>query len=905
MEGRHVEGTTHAAQPASAPRIRVLQWNVRGLRPKKHQVLQAVFEEDLDVVLLQETLTPADFEWRVAGYTLHSLPAAEGTRGCAALVRSAIPHRRVPSPVHCGDGVEVLALELQVGGLPLMMYNLYRSPRHQLEAGELLALASHTSLLVAGDLNAHHPMLQSPSPANPTGRHLAVLLQDIPHVRLLNTGEPTHIRGGRLDLTLVSGDLAAGASWQVHPTLTSDHFATLTTLPVAPPAPPRPPPRWNLRRADWARFQASLDEWWATYQPPGDLHQQERDLTAAIQRAADAAIPRCAPSRRHRPDWWFYNEEVREHNHRVNVHRKLYKKRPNPTNLKLLQDVVARARQVSQRAREAKWLEWCATFSHHTSLSQLWRSVRTASGAAPPRPAAHPHPRQEAERLADVFTERGSSAQLPPHTRRLQQQLRPLRDEAVREAREEADATDRPFSLQELRRAKKRGRDTAPGADGVTYAMLAHAGPAGDAALLATLNASWMAGHLPPAWKEADIQPIPKPREPTKLRPISLLSCTAKTAERMVHARLQWHVGSLHPHVFGFTRGVSTADSIITLLTQANHRPTLVVFLDLEKAFELASPHAILAALVRKGVRGRLLAWLQDYLQHRRARVKFQGLKSSYKELENGTPQGGILSPLLFNLLMEQLVALPFHDGTVLLSYADDLALVVTGRGNKLRRTQQALDIISSKCEELGLKISAEKSRAMMIKAADPAWQLRAQGVGLAWTNSYQYLGVWIDKRLSFTAHVTYLRERTQARLNVMRAMTRLTAGATYTVLRLYYVQAVRSLVDYSAPVLIALSPNQQERVEVLQNTAMRTMLGAPRWSSACVMQSETSLVPLTTRVELIMACRVARVLRRDAEGVAQRRLRLALTQDVDVLRHNTWLVNTTLATQSLTHAGT
>lgn len=130
-------------------------------------------------------------------------------------------------------------------------------------------------------------------------------------------------------------------------------------------------------------------------------------------------------------------------------------------------------------------------------------------------------------------------------------------------------------------------------------------------------------------------------------------------------------------------------------------------------------------------------------------------------------------------------MALPFHDGTVLLSYADDLALVVTGRGNKLRGTQQALDLISGKCEELGLKISAEKSRGMMVKAADPAWQLRVQGV-----------------ELSFTAHATYLRERTQARLNVMRAMTRPTAGATFSVLRQYYVQAVRSLVDYSAPVL-------------------------------------------------------------------------------------------------------
>ena len=82
----------------------------------------------------------------------------------------------------------------------------------------------------------------------------------------------------------------------------------------------------------------------------------------------------------------------------------------------------------------------------------------------------------------------------------------------------------------------------------------------GDAALLlAMINASWAARRLPPAWKEADIQPIPKPREPTKLRPISLLSCTAKTAERMVLARLQWRVGPLHPHVFGYTRGVSTA----------------------------------------------------------------------------------------------------------------------------------------------------------------------------------------------------------------------------------------------------------------------------------------------------------------------------------------------------------
>ncbi|KAG0715522.1 hypothetical protein GWK47_011794 [Chionoecetes opilio] len=188
--------TPHAAPPAAAPRLKVLQWNAQGLRPKKHQVLQAIFEEDLDAVLLQETLTLADFKWRIAGYSLHSLPATEGTRGCVTMVRSAIPRRRITNPVHCGDGVEALAVELHVGGLEITVYNLYRSQRHQLEAGELLTMALHTSLLVAGDFNAHHPILQSVSATNLTGRHLAVLLEEVPHIHLLNTGEPTHVRGG-------------------------------------------------------------------------------------------------------------------------------------------------------------------------------------------------------------------------------------------------------------------------------------------------------------------------------------------------------------------------------------------------------------------------------------------------------------------------------------------------------------------------------------------------------------------------------------------------------------------------------------------------------------------------------------------------------------------------------------
>ncbi|MPC39679.1 hypothetical protein E2C01_033224 [Portunus trituberculatus] len=199
-------------QPQGPPKLRVLQWNVQGLRPKKHQVLQAVFEENLDVVLLQETLTPAAFEWRVAGYTLHSLPAADGTRGCAVLVRSAIPHSQVAAPVHCDDGV-VLALELPVGSL--------RQAR------------PHPGVKGPGGRRRLSP--HPPRPARP------------------RVGTP-----GRQ---------------------TGPSFRPLSTSGGPPTSP-------------W----------------PTSTSQQERDLTEAIQRAADATIPR-ARSCRHQPDCWFYNEE--------------------------------------------------------------------------------------------------------------------------------------------------------------------------------------------------------------------------------------------------------------------------------------------------------------------------------------------------------------------------------------------------------------------------------------------------------------------------------------------------------------------------------------------------------------------------------------------------------------------
>ncbi|KAG7157183.1 putative pol-like 30, partial [Homarus americanus] len=106
----------------------------------------------------------------------------------------------------------------------------------------------------------------------------------------------------------------------------------------------------------------------------------------------------------------------------INTFRRHLRQYPSPEGVKLLRAAVQHARQITQKIREDRWLEWCATFNAHTSLSEIWSKLRIATGKLPRAPA-HPQPLQEANRLAEHFAERSSPAQLYPEIRLHLQQV--------------------------------------------------------------------------------------------------------------------------------------------------------------------------------------------------------------------------------------------------------------------------------------------------------------------------------------------------------------------------------------------------------------------------------------------------------------------------------------------------
>ncbi|KAK3883968.1 hypothetical protein Pcinc_011731 [Petrolisthes cinctipes] len=348
----------------------------------------------------------------------------------------------------------------------LTVYNIYNNSSGHLDVSELLPLAATETALIGGDFNCHHRDLHSSAPNNRDGRHLVGVLESTSGGSLLNTGEPTHICGGRLDLTFVSSTLRCNSKWNTHPTITSDHFAIFCQLDVTPlPPPPPNPPRWNMRKANWAAFRQSLEKQLEGTTPPEDLDQHEEFLTNTFHAAADEAIPRSKPPKKQRKDHWFYDQRVRVLNNRLNAARRLYRRHPTDTNRALLREVVHHTRQEKKSIQEQKWIEWCQSIDSHTSLSSMWSKLRAVSGKKFPAPPSHRNPQLEAEHLASSFAMRSSSTQLPDPTIHALNRLQQGRERAIELACLAKAGTDPPITSHELIKAEKRSRDTAPGRD--------------------------------------------------------------------------------------------------------------------------------------------------------------------------------------------------------------------------------------------------------------------------------------------------------------------------------------------------------------------------------------------------------------------------------------------------------
>lgn len=225
--------------------------------------------------------------------------------------------------------------------------------------------------------------------------------------------------------------------------------------------------------------------------------------------------------------------------------------------------------------------------------------------------------------------------------------------------------------------------------------------------LLQLYNLCLSLGYVPRALTRSTIVSIPKPAT-DKFRPVSLTSCFCKVFEKILLSRLMFQLqDKFSPRLYGFLPQWGAHHCLMALYTRLSSA-SVVAFIDLKSAFDVANRSIILDQLVEFGIKDNLLRWIRGYLRHRTSRVLFKEACSTAKDFELGTPQGGVLSPFLFNILIHRLLSLlPEVDGTTITCYADDKGIHSSSPEN-LQRYLYSFSVSASLC---GLSISPEKSR--------------------------------------------------------------------------------------------------------------------------------------------------------------------------------------------------
>jgi RNA-directed DNA polymerase len=155
------------------------------------------------------------------------------------------------------------------------------------------------------------------------------------------------------------------------------------------------------------------------------------------------------------------------------------------------------------------------------------------------------------------------------------------------------------------------------------------------------------------------------------------------------------------PFSFGFRPNRSTHDAVLKAKEYLEEGYQWVVDLDIEKFFDRINHDMLMARVARKIKDKRILKLIRLYLQ---SGVMVNGVKMSTQE---GTPQGGPLSPLLANILLDDLDKELEKRGHKFVRYADDSNIYLKSK----RAGQRVMESITNFLKvKLRLKVNLEKS---------------------------------------------------------------------------------------------------------------------------------------------------------------------------------------------------
>lgn len=858
--------------------VKIMQWNAGGLLNKfiefKNYVLNN--DEPPSIICLQETFLKANKNLKLDGYNVirKDRDGDYLTRGgLATLIRSNISYKIIESP----PNIECQVIEIKCRSLKFTVINVYCSPRSEIVEGDFKKLFKYNNCIITGDFNAYNPLWSKHSNVNKKGEIIESCLEEFSYC-LLNTGEGTHQKhlGGMsaLDLTMVSSSLALKCTWTVeNNTLSSDHCPTICKLNAFINVDNEKKPNWIINKANWNLFQTKVKECFDGY-VVGSVEESTSDITNFIIKAATEAIPKTSNKikQRHKPLPYWDDKLSRIIKIRNRARNKMNK-------TKLLTDVLnykklkGMAQKSIKNSAKTYWQNYCNTLDTNTKLGSVWRMSKKMIGdnnnfnikTLINNNTVCDNNETKANLLAETFAQNSSDANFTEEFLRTKSELDSnITADFTTKLNINDGEINNSFTFVELDDAIKTLKSkSSPGDDEICNEMIKQLPEKCRYVLLNLFNKIWKEGELPQSWKHSIIIPIAKPNkdnsDPNSYRPISLTSCLCKLLEKLVNNRLIWYLETntlLNNAQTGFRKSKSTLDQIMKLQDKINKFNncrgfTVGVFLDFEKAYDMLWRNGLLYKLSNLGISGHMLNFVKNFINDRTFQVRVGNSKSKTFNLNNGTPQGSIISPTLFLIFINDLAT--NINGLDLSLFADDSAIYKSGKNlnHILKDVQAGLDEIDIWCDKWGLKISNSKSTGVIFTHKikyEIKTPLKIKNNKLNMENKVKFLGLIFDQRLTWLEHFKYIKSKCSRRLNLMRSLTGTSWGASKTALLTIYRALIRPLLDYGAPALDSASIKTKSIFNTIQYNALKLCCCAMAGTALSSLQVDCGEPPLKFR---------------------------------------------------------
>ena len=851
-----------------------MQWNARGMIGKWAEVKPVLVDKAHDVICIQEThFLPTDnYDFRLHDYTLYNGYSNADRRqgGVCIYVGNRHPHFQV----QLTTPFQTVACSVKVGRHRFFICSLYLPPTDPLTYRDLYDLVAQLPrpFIICTDANSRH-LMWGADRCDSRGNTWERVIRQFA-LNVLNDGQPTRLDEytglwSHIDLTLSSSCLGPYMQWDTDTDLySSDHCPIYIHCDINEPAIPHGFDffGWNIYKANWVEFSEKCN---LRFIPEHGLGNYAT-ITAAMLEAADVSVPKKNGRSKYNCPWW--NDDCKEALRLRDRALNRFRRSHLTAHLMDYKAAKAKARRTIRKAKRDSWEKLLHMFQHSTPMRQLWDIIRRFTKKERfqrPLPVLNidgtviDDPKEVADVLGKFFSDMSSSLHYRPIFRARE---RDMTDRLPSFASPNDETYNVIFTLEELKRSILLCGDTSIGPDKIHYAFFKHLNDSQLSVVLDMINYVWCTERIPDEWKHSVMIPILKPGkppdQPASYRPIQLTSCFSKVMERMIAHRLSWYVETtdmLSNVQCAFRKGRNTTDHLLRLESEVRqgffyNKYTLAVFLDLKNAYNLTSKVALLTKMYHLGFRGRLMSFISSYLNGRTFQVR-SGCLSDTFEQENGLVQGGVISPILFNLMINDIFDnVPGNPSCAL--FADDCSMWVQGRRilPLIERMQLALNHISMWADNWGFIFSPPKCNALIFRRYMKASELRnlpdltIYDQPVTYADEVKFLGVLLDARLNLNKHIQYVKGKAVKRISILRCLAGRNCGADRSVLIRIYKSMIRPILDYACIILDGPNNTVVESLDSIQNECLRIATGALRTSPILPLLVECDVLPLRLR---------------------------------------------------------